>query len=857
MGKMNRCAIGVLLLINLIFCPFGFAEEDEWRDPRLLPARPQVQIDSQKYFASPGEEKAILALVDRLSEIDQPDFGFANWMSGSQFAPLPQSDKFYSGIIMIDHQLKTNDVLRQLVALGPKALPILLQRLSDPTPTKLEMEHQGMMGSQWYGREVSLNVARPVEREVKKRFADLFAKEEAFGVGENVPKHVMTIGDICFVIIGQIVNRGYQASRYQPTACRVINSPTHDPEIAEVVRAIWESEDSPQLLWDALLDDLFTDHRGYGQDSAALRLLFYFPDRSSGIIANRIRDLDLTDPSGAGSWQEIQAKNGLDAIEFLEAVRSSDQPLVTDALLDAAKRSETAYYLAASLNANVARADEDAIIEQMRKMLSVAPPVDQGPFGGEKDLLSAAARYYPAQSQELFGLYRNHYTMETLRSCIHALRHPTKQQVWMKEFLASLLDDKTDTGWRYGPDYDRQPIRICDEAAEILATDYLAITAFRYENNPAFMDGQIAKLKRVLSGDKSISFAAAIPPNRPADFPTRKALHTLYLEEHLWPIYSISDRDSIWADGFNESVQIDCQSGEVIQRVPIELPEGNESYVAGGISGRSFSYYGDDGGKLIQRDVRTGRVITNVKTPFHDGVQFDDAVQIRNLGDVTICGVESEWLIACTSDGALHRVSTASGEHRVEHQFPTSKRGMFLSPELLASPRSSKVLIEGLGEDAPFDTTLYLWDQAREKLQTIEKAPSMGWSAFWGTLALNSMNGYCTVWNLDTVQEVELPWRDEPIVSVAANADQSILYLLRNNGAIDVVRVDDGSAVVPLRRLAPAVDSPVRGSLVVCDDGQHLLWHARIDETEQAGVPESTKLVIAVYDTGENPKQTP
>ena len=46
---------------------------------------------------------------------------------------------------------------------------------------------------------------------------------------------------MCFVAVGQIVGRGYAAVRYQPTACIVINSPTHDAKLRSDVRAAWVS----------------------------------------------------------------------------------------------------------------------------------------------------------------------------------------------------------------------------------------------------------------------------------------------------------------------------------------------------------------------------------------------------------------------------------------------------------------------------------------------------------------------------------------------------------------------------------------------------------------------------------------
>ncbi len=104
-----------------------------------------------------------------------------------------------------------------------------------------------------------MNMANHAEQQVYAKYRDFLRRDSGLAHPDrHVSKHEVTIGDVCFVIIGQIVNRGYQSARYQLTACRVINSPTHDPQIADVVRAIWTDDNLAQTLIDSLLLDLFT-----------------------------------------------------------------------------------------------------------------------------------------------------------------------------------------------------------------------------------------------------------------------------------------------------------------------------------------------------------------------------------------------------------------------------------------------------------------------------------------------------------------------------------------------------------------------------------------------------------------------
>ncbi|MCH8206093.1 MAG: hypothetical protein IH956_03715 [Chloroflexi bacterium] len=138
----------------------------------------------------------------------------------------------------------------------------------------------------------------------------------------------------------------------------------------------------------------------------------------------------------------------------------------------------------------------------MKDIVSAPPLDEQGPFGGEYQTLRAAARFFPDRSRPLFDLYLSHDTLQCRRAVIHALNKPEQPVPWAVQFLEPLLDDRTDTGWQYGPDYDRKPIRICDEAAKILAAHYVEGALFKYEQNPEYLDTQIAKLKSMLAGEE-------------------------------------------------------------------------------------------------------------------------------------------------------------------------------------------------------------------------------------------------------------------------------------------------------------------------------------------------------------------
>ena len=97
----------------------------------------------------------------------------------------------------------------------------------------------------------------------------------------------MKVGDVCYVLIGQIVNRRLLAVRYQPSAGLVVNSPIEAPVLVERVRNDWGNADV-EVLRESLLEDIHaTNHpkritpAEYTRrfvNPALQRLRFYFPD---------------------------------------------------------------------------------------------------------------------------------------------------------------------------------------------------------------------------------------------------------------------------------------------------------------------------------------------------------------------------------------------------------------------------------------------------------------------------------------------------------------------------------------------------------------------------------------------------
>ena len=203
--------------------------------------------------------------------------------------------------MLTDHKLKRSDTLKELVSLGPDALPLLLDALDDKTPTKIVLKHATGFGAMWYGSELGLNPVNSAEIAIYNE--RLASERRAFDFEKTIEKHTVTVGDVCFVAVGQIVGRGYSAVRYQPTACIVINSTTQDPTVcAADVRAIWMSKDSWRNFLDALLADYATEGISIGESSGGSVLAEVVCMRSARVAAARLLPEGERAASSRSDW---------------------------------------------------------------------------------------------------------------------------------------------------------------------------------------------------------------------------------------------------------------------------------------------------------------------------------------------------------------------------------------------------------------------------------------------------------------------------------------------------------------------------------------------------------------------------
>ena len=216
---------------------------------------------AQEIKKQPVDE--VKALIDQLTQVDRQDTGYSGSVSGSSFLPLGESQT--GTMLLFQKPNDASEALKSLVKLGTRALPKLLEHLKDDRPTKIVVRHQGGLGGLFIMQD---------EEEKKKEDKQKGGFGGGFGTVET--QYTVMVGDLCFVAIGQIVNRHYAAVSYVPTAIISVTSVPKSKAVREEVVRLW-SNLTPEKHRDSLVRDLLETDDEYVRNGASYRLAYYYP----------------------------------------------------------------------------------------------------------------------------------------------------------------------------------------------------------------------------------------------------------------------------------------------------------------------------------------------------------------------------------------------------------------------------------------------------------------------------------------------------------------------------------------------------------------------------------------------------
>src|SRR5579871_355894 len=522
---MNRTLGMRSLWIMLIVCLLGWSYVLYVRPRSTSSHQPDTSISirvnpPQK---STSEADKIKGLIKSLAEIDQPDYGFSENDFASACRPLPGREE---ADIMGGYERKRSDALVELVKLGPRALPFLLDSLDDSTPTRITVKHEGDFGDMSFGCEMWGNPANQPEATALK---ELFKNAPySSGLDANaVHSYTVKVGDICFVIIGQIVGRRYQAVRNQPTGCIVINSPTRYPAIAKAIRAAWSAPDSDKRLLESLLSDYNTKPRPFNSEefsrkwdsadhlqiSAAMRLLYYYTKQIAPKIGKRLEGFQVhwVGPSEwiGGTEKQLDAymnrdqANGVRTADFIRAVAWCQEPEIQSALAGIFRRTGDQDILVASVR-GMGAGDEPLVRRRIGQFLTGLPTDDVHSTGHPaSDLLLALGHYGGEAARPLFENYLKIKSAQRIDTMADVLRKVRRE--WAVDLLTPFLRDKRTLDWDYevtpGQNEPRLPVRVCDAVAKTLAETQQGLT-FKKEGSHENLDRQIDQMLLQLSSGR-------------------------------------------------------------------------------------------------------------------------------------------------------------------------------------------------------------------------------------------------------------------------------------------------------------------------------------------------------------------
>ena len=209
----------------------------------------------------------VSALINKLQETAEGDVGYMATMSGDGFLPLGMSQ---AGALLLGQKpAAASGTMRDLVQHGADAIPDLIAHLDDKRPTKITIHHESVIGVMSFDDEYDYNrkTTKPpkgVNRELSQTV-------------DRRTTHTVTVGDLCFVALGQIVNRYFSAVRYQPTACIMINSPTESELLGIVIKQEWGGFTNERHK-ESLVRDFLQPDSEFRRAGACLRLGYYHPE---------------------------------------------------------------------------------------------------------------------------------------------------------------------------------------------------------------------------------------------------------------------------------------------------------------------------------------------------------------------------------------------------------------------------------------------------------------------------------------------------------------------------------------------------------------------------------------------------
>jgi ankyrin len=211
------------------------------------------------------------ALIDRLTHVTDGEVVEGEPGAGFLFLPLDHVRPSPAGPFG-RKRLLLSQTLREIVKQGVAAVPHLLEHLDDCRPTRVTPAAANLIGGEWYSAERDFN------RRTESQPAAI--KDDVEGPyippdGGARKGRTLAVGELCYLALGQIVNRRYSAVASAPTG--VASSPTRSSALRQEIRRQWQ--DLTQARHRTLLvADFYDPDTTERRTGACKRLAYYYPE---------------------------------------------------------------------------------------------------------------------------------------------------------------------------------------------------------------------------------------------------------------------------------------------------------------------------------------------------------------------------------------------------------------------------------------------------------------------------------------------------------------------------------------------------------------------------------------------------
>lgn len=213
----------------------------------------------------------VRVLIDKFAGAEDGGADYGPWAPGPIFLPVDRTGQPSAGFAPRETSALA-ETMRAIVQQGVAAVPDLLEHLDDRRPTRIALDSEEMIGNPWIPKRCDFNCRTepqptPQPGEEEQSYTPPLC-------GKRIP-HTLTVGDLCFAALGQVVNRNYAV--LESVSAAVAWSPTSSTAVRHYVRRRWQGL-TPAKHRGSLVADFYAADSLERRIGACKRLAYYYPE---------------------------------------------------------------------------------------------------------------------------------------------------------------------------------------------------------------------------------------------------------------------------------------------------------------------------------------------------------------------------------------------------------------------------------------------------------------------------------------------------------------------------------------------------------------------------------------------------